>query len=95
MISMTMICRKALHALGGDAVANDNGEKISAKMPRTLPMAAPIRRFRLMTRSLHSNTMMATPISRPTAAAKLEGRSKRTNEEADDTDNENKQKAYK
>ena len=63
-------------------------------MPSTLPMAAPIRRFRLIARNLHSNTTMAMPISRPTAAAWFAGQAKRMNEKADDSDDEDKQKAY-
>jgi hypothetical protein len=56
-------------------------------MPSTLPMAAPISRFRLIARSRHSKTMMAAPISNPTAR-QIAGQAERANQEADNTDDE-------
>src|ERR1700688_808829 len=40
-------------------------------MPRKLPMAAPMSRFRLTVRSFHSNRMMAAPSNTPTPASTL------------------------
>ena len=64
-------------------------------MPRMLPMAAPISRFRLTMRSFHSKTTIAAPINAPNTRIHIAGQSEGLNDEAGNRYNDEKKKTYK